>query len=262
VTPRVVSEEEWNRGAPEYPPDACPECHRRPGFHGPDCPILKAATVNPPPGPGDALDTDPVGTVKKARGEYLRALGADPDDSTGAVTRLKEISRVISREAERRRTARDVADTDARLARIVERPRGGLYNLGKNIWFGLPWTGSPEMFYPELPREVELTRGEWYDWANYHRQAGMESMVDHLASIIKPNPGETYPQYRARLMARRRKWNEETDQKVVDRALGISRSPFARPRPAGPRSPARSRRGARPRARTRSARPARAGRRA
>ncbi len=268
MTPRVLSEEEWDRAedTPVYPADACPECHRKPGFHGPDCPILKAALANPPPGGQDALDKDPEGTVAKAKGMYLRALGRDPNDETGLVAKLKNGAYIVAKEAERRRLIRDTEATRAKWDAIAAAEHGPAYDLARSIWYGIPFTGAPELLYPELEDEVALTRGEWLEWAEGHRRAGEESMIDHLASIIPPNPGEEYPEWRERLKRRRLAWSVETDEVVVNKTLfprkngesyvewvrrlrganpsgaPVSRSPYAPPRPAGPRSPGSSRR--------------------
>ena len=247
--PRVLTEAEWDRGSPDlpYPPDACPWCHRRPGFHAPDCVVI----TNPPPSPSqrsgrqDALDKDPEGTVARARGLYLRALGRDPEDSTGLVSRLREGALAVAKEAERRRLVRDAKATKEKWDAIRAAQHGRAYQVARNIWYGIPMTGAPELFYPELPDEDALNRGEWLEWAQNHKQAGADAMIDHLASLIPPNEGETYEHWRMRLKARRRMWSVDTDEAVVNRSLS------APPRPAGPRSPGRSRTGGARKARKR-----------
>jgi hypothetical protein len=214
----------------------------------------RIAAATPPPPPGwhlvksrrpDALDKDPEGTVARARGLYLRALGRDPADSTGGVAKLKEGAYIVAREAERRRLIRDTAATMAKWNAILEKKHGRLYETARNVWYGIPMTGAPELLYPELEDEDALTRGEWYDWARSHKEASAEAMIDHLASIIPANDGETYREWRERLKRRRDRWATETDEVMVNRTL------YARPRPAGPRSPGKVRTGGTRKARKR-----------
>ena len=215
--PRVLSEEKWDRGA--------------------DAP--------------DVLERDPNGTVAKARGAYLRILGRDPLDETGKVARAREIAETVAREAERRRLVRDTAETEAKWDVIREKKRGPAYTIARNVWYGIPFTGAPELLYPELDDEMALTRGEWFEWANRHKEAGTASMIDHLASIIPPNEGESYREWRDRLIRRRQWWHADTDETVVNRSL------FARPRQAEPQSPATSRTGVGRKARRRRSRQSR-----
>jgi len=165
----------------------------------------------------DDLDRDPEGTVARARGLYLRALGVAPDDPQ--VQRAKELSEAVAREAEHRRVARDVAATKARWAALTAHPHGPAYELARNIWYGLPMTGAPELIYPELDKEDALTRGEWFEWAINHKKAGADAMIDHLASILPPGEEETYPDWRERLKRRRMAWSKATDETVVNRHL-------------------------------------------
>jgi len=246
--PRVLTEEEWDKG-PDNPVPAPPPVKPRRPY---------------------ALDRDPEGTVARARGVYLRMLGKDPEDASGAVARAREIALVVAREAERRRLERDTAATRKRWEAIAAAKHGRLYDVAKSVWYGIPFTGAPELLYPELSEEDALTKGEWFEWAQGHRQAGADAMIDHLASIIPPGEGESFDDWRERLKARRRYWAEETDEVAVNKPLfprargesysawihrirgggrPVSQSPSARPRPAGPQSPARSRTGVGPRAR-------------
>jgi hypothetical protein len=223
---------------PRYPDDACPECHRRPGSHGRDCPILLASLPPPPHHRPDALDKDSQETVAQARGQYLRMLGEAPDDPRTEQARV--LSETIAREAERRRLVKDVETSRAEWDKIRARARshGELYYFFRRVWYRLPFTGEPEVLFPELDNEIALTRGEWREWAKNHRKAGEEYMIDHIASMVPANEGETYEKWREGLKRRRQSWTTDTDAAVVNRSLS------APPRPAGPRSPARSRTGA------------------
>ena len=214
----------------------------------------------------DDLDRDPEGTVARARGLYLRDLGVAPDDPQ--VQRAKELSEAVAREAEHRRVARDVAATKARWAALTAHPHGPAYELARNIWYGLPMTGAPELIYPELDNEDALTRGEWFEWAINHKKAGADAMIDHLASILPPGEEETYPDWRERLKRRRMAWSKATDETVVNHHLdpqaekwaraasraGLTQTPSVQPQPAGPRSPETSRTGAGRKARKRRSR--------
>lgn len=197
----------------------------------------------------DALDTDSEGTVTKAWGIYLRCRGRDPMDETGLVARAREIALIIRHEAEKRRLAKDAADTKAKWDKILEAKHGRAYQIATDVWYGFPFAGAREMLYPELPDEVALTRGEWLDYVVNHKLAGAKSMLDHLGSILPPRPGETYEQWRERLKRRRDSWRNDTDEAVVNRSLS------ARPPLAGPRSLATSQSDARTKARRRRARP-------
>jgi hypothetical protein len=197
----------------------------------------------------DALDRDPDGTVAKARGLYLRALGKDPSDPRVAI--LKQGAYVVAREAERRRLVRDAAATEAKWKTMREAKPWPGREVMRSIWYGIPFVGAPELLYPGLDAEDALTRGEWIDWVNNHRQAGIDSMIDHLGTLIPPREGETYEDWRARLKRRRLSWSTETDEVVVNRSL------YAPPRPAAPRSPERYRRGTARKGRRTRARPSR-----
>lgn len=194
---------------------------------------LARAVPSPPPEP-DALDKDPDATVAKARGIYLRLLGMDPGDETGLVARSRRIAWEVEHEAERRRLVRDTAATRERLDRIRTKPPGRVREFAGTIWRGLPWVGPPELFYPDMQGEDALTRGEWLDWVHNHKQAGAESMIDHLASLIPSNDGESYAEWRERLRQRRAQWSRPIAE-IVNQSLS------ARPRPAEPRSPVTTR---------------------
>ena len=200
--PRVMSLAEWDRGVGR----------RRP----------------------DVLDSDPEGTVARARGLHLRILGADPTDTTGYVARSRQIALIVSREAERRRVARDAAETDAKWDEIRRERAWPGKDVLTTIWYGLPFSGDRDILFPELDHEQELTRGEWFEWVWLHKTAGEKSMIDHTASMIPPEPGETYIEWRARLTRRRRRWSEETNEVVVNRALYPQprAGPGAVPRPS------------------------------
>lgn len=211
----------------------------------------------------DALDRDPEGTVARARGIYLRALGRAPLDPR--TERARVLSEAVSKEAERRRLARDAEETRRKWANLAAEKHGKAYELARNIWYGFPMTGAPELLYPELDNEAALTRGEWFEWTVLHKKAGSEALIDHLASIIPPREGETYPDWRERLKRRRRAWSAATDETVVNAHLypqgnrwaeaakraGITRTPYVPPRPAGSPSPAKSRTDGAPKGRKR-----------
>jgi hypothetical protein len=226
---REISEEILRRGPVEVvraPPPPRPKAR-----------VVPAGSLRKSRRP-DALDRDPEGTVAKARGLYLRALGRDPTDKTGAVARLKEGAYIIAREAERRRLERDAAATKAKWDALLRSSQGRGRGTLRRFWASLPLTGEPDPIYPELDDEVALTKGEWIEAVNIHREASIGSMVDHAASMIPPNPGESHKEWRERLGRRTEGWFAATDEAVVNRSL------YAQPRPAAPRSPERSRTGA------------------
>lgn len=198
VQHRVLSLEDWNL----IGTDALPPRSRRP----------------------DVLDRDPDGTMAKARGIYLRCLGRDPLDETGLVARAREIAFIITSEAERRRLVRDTAATEAKWNAIREAHHWPGYDIANNIWYGIPFTGEPELLYPELKDEDALTRGEWFDWTDHHKEAGAQAMIDHLKSLIGPNDGETPDGWTQRLLRRREAWTNDTDEVVVNKMLYPRRS--------------------------------------
>lgn len=228
-----------------YPADACPECHRKPGWHAPDCSLLTGH-----------LDRDPDGTVAKARGLYLRAVGADPLDKSGRVAYLKEGAETVARVAEQRRAKKAHDELNAKWAALARQKPWPIPRPIRNIWNGLQikFGGGPEVVIPELPYEVELTRGEWWDWVRNHRISGYESMVDHLDSIIPRTPGETYAERRASLEALRRSWGE-SDESRVNRAIASRRNPGGPPLRADTRSLGRSQPSRGPKARRTHGRP-------
>jgi len=209
---------------PPPPPPPPPAAAPPPRPAGPAPVGAPHATVIPfPPLPdttrSTSLSEQEMDAVVRARGIYLRALGKDPTDPTGKVARMREKAEAIAREAERRRIERDAIATQLKWEAEKAANHGRLWHLGRNIWYGIPLTGAPEVIYPELPDEDALTRGEWYDWVQTHKAAGREAMIDHLASLIPPKAGETYQEWRERLKARRRSWNVDTNEAVVNRAL-------------------------------------------
>lgn len=180
---------------------------------------VSLAEWNGPSRRPDSLDKDPEGTVAKANGAYFRVLGADPHDRTGAVARLRQITFIVTREAERRRVEKDTADTRKRRSAVQNARPWPLKELLTDIWYGFPFTGERPFEYPKLENETYLSRGEMYHWAEEHKEAGKKELIDHLASLIPPDEGETYEEWHERLKARRARWSEETDEVVVNKGL-------------------------------------------
>jgi hypothetical protein len=181
-------------------------------------------------------------SVAKARGIYLRALGKDPTDSTGKVAKLRAGSEAIAREAERRRIERDATATRVKFEALSAAHHGRAWYFARNIWYGLPMTGAPEIIYPELPEEAALTAGEWFDWGQRHKRAIEDAGTDHRKSIIPRKPNEPYEAWTARLKRRRRSWAIATAEAVVNRALREQARSYAPSSPAGGRTPKAKRR--------------------
>ena len=157
-------------------------------------------------------------SVIKARGIYLRALGKDPTDSTGKVARLKAGADAIAQEAERRRIERDAVATRVKAEAFTAAQHGSAYYLARNIWYGIPMTGEPEVIYPELTDEAALTLGEWFEYVAKHKKDGEDEMIDHLKMLIPANPG-TYQAWTSGLQRQRKRWAVETDEVVVNKHL-------------------------------------------
>lgn len=192
----------------------------------------------------DTLDEDPIGAVSHARGAYLRALGADPNDASGKVARAREIYRIIASEAEHRAGITNV-DAVHRSQKRKAR-QGAAWDFLRTLWAGIPGTARKEEEYLELREEEALVRGEWIDWVRTHRSAAHNATIDHLASVIPSQPGESWGTYRDRLERLRLSWQEGAAERVVN--FG---TPFVPPGSALLRSRSTGRTPAAPRGRTR-----------
>ena len=199
------------------PPPPAPSLWSR--FRGWLSGLFKRKPKAPEPAPIVPIAESEREAVAKARGIYLRALGKDPTDSTGKVARLKAGADAIALEAERRRIERDAVATRVKAEAFTAAQHGSAYYLARNIWYGIPMTGEPEVIYPELTDEDALTMGEWFEYVAKHKKDGEDEMIDHLKMLIPANPGETYQAWTSRLKRQRKRWAVETDEVVVNKRL-------------------------------------------